>query len=755
MNDSRRFERANASVRALSEQDLSSLAATLFKTYRQTRLYDCAETFAQWAAPTFQPGAGEIGQLETLDPDQTLAEDSPGLGLQPGGERNWVPDSRTWDAQNEWRWGLSPSERIARDALLRLRKIAVATDEQNPVWQAKVAASELVAKARALKFLTSERFIARANLRPLDRAREAYAQAVAELTADFRDLAKRLDAAHAADPRAPQLQELLDAEVVQYAFIVNRVAPPAVFDFLHMSAGVRNALGHPDSTPESKLAGMKLNHFAGFLKRSWRANDWMWGRLDATQYLVASVLDRAHLSSLAGIRGDAVFDDLADFAFANDDEGVLHDAWPATIQWARQRDYGPTSIAEEVRQSLAGLEAAGPIRVQFVQLLRASVATEPSLNPRVAAALLDCCRAAIAAQIQLEVLAEELPGIVRAIKDDLELGASRASSGADWIRTPISNSHAGRVSAFRRLRIGKEETPEAEASSKLGMDVASTAAAVAAAAFSGAHGGLPPALRAPLASMRGITLVFNIIVRLLVRTPAIGIAAVVAAAVAVVWALAQPNTVLGAALPGLAAAVIGGIAVLTTMATSPLEARCRSLWAGVGLLFIVALPLALLLFVFGLPFGLREHVPVIDSWSPSPGGASKWLAGTTARTAVDIAACLTLVALAAALLRLLLGLISRRFRLIVLWTYRWALLLAGGAIAGGAAYASVHKHTAAWNGTILFLILFGAISLAPLVAELVAGMSWTVEQASFQRRRRAKRRLQSATADQPTIRTTG
>jgi predicted acylesterase/phospholipase RssA len=41
------------------------------------------------------------------------------------------------------------------------------------------------------------------------------------------------------------------------------------------------------ATPMDKLAGVELAHFGAFLKRSWRANDWMWGRLDAAQRLVA------------------------------------------------------------------------------------------------------------------------------------------------------------------------------------------------------------------------------------------------------------------------------------------------------------------------------------------------------------------------------------------------------------------------------------------------------------------------------------
>ena len=36
---------------------------------------------------------------------------------------------------------------------------------------------------------------------------------------------------------------------------------------------------------------MQFHHFGAFYKRSWRANDWMWGRLDGAGWLVHLVLD--------------------------------------------------------------------------------------------------------------------------------------------------------------------------------------------------------------------------------------------------------------------------------------------------------------------------------------------------------------------------------------------------------------------------------------------------------------------------------
>ena len=38
--------------------------------------------------------------------------------------------------------------------------------------------------------------------------------------------------------------------------------------------------------PDHKLAGNELKNFSAFLRRRWRENDWMWGRLDAVPTLV-------------------------------------------------------------------------------------------------------------------------------------------------------------------------------------------------------------------------------------------------------------------------------------------------------------------------------------------------------------------------------------------------------------------------------------------------------------------------------------
>lgn len=49
--------------------------------------------------------------------------------------------------------------------------------------------------------------------------------------------------------------------------------------------------------PKTKLAGDRLGNFSAFLSRRFRANDWMWGRMDAAAGLVEVLLRRDYLSN--------------------------------------------------------------------------------------------------------------------------------------------------------------------------------------------------------------------------------------------------------------------------------------------------------------------------------------------------------------------------------------------------------------------------------------------------------------------------
>lgn len=67
-------------------------------------------------------------------------------------------------------------------------------------------------------------------------------------------------------------------------------------EFVQVSANTRTSLTQdasesPPLDNVNKLRGVELHHFAAFYKNSWRAYDWMWGRLDGSGWLVHILLD--------------------------------------------------------------------------------------------------------------------------------------------------------------------------------------------------------------------------------------------------------------------------------------------------------------------------------------------------------------------------------------------------------------------------------------------------------------------------------
>src|SRR5919201_1306893 len=52
------------------------------------------------------------------------------------------------------------------------------------------------------------------------------------------------------------------------------------------------------SRPDEKLTGLGLGHFAGFYRRTWRANDFMWGRLDAAARIADLLVDRTRAAEV-------------------------------------------------------------------------------------------------------------------------------------------------------------------------------------------------------------------------------------------------------------------------------------------------------------------------------------------------------------------------------------------------------------------------------------------------------------------------
>lgn len=117
-------------------------------------------------------------------------------------------------------------------------------------------------------------------------------------------------------------------------------------------------------TAREKVAGDELGHFGAFLKRSWRANDWMWGRLDASSFLAAVLAEQGHpvpAGAVEAVQAAIVREEaphVVAAVLADRRSGAASPFGEALVGTA---DLGPAPSWEEVRDSL-GLGTGQPER---------------------------------------------------------------------------------------------------------------------------------------------------------------------------------------------------------------------------------------------------------------------------------------------------------------------------------------------------------------------------------------------------------
>ncbi|MGY6501237.1 MAG: patatin-like protein [Acidimicrobiales bacterium] len=225
-------------------------------------------------------------------------------------------------------------------------------------------------------------------------------------------------------------------------------------DLIELSWNAPNALD--PRPPAAKLAGVEFGRLGAFVKRSWRANDWMWGRMDGAAQLVRLLLDPRRLRQ-CGVTPDDVLDLLVRL-----DDG---------------RDL-PPSTARILRSELGFLDPAA-----------ASLVPAPRALPHTSAAF--------ARLVQLDIARDELPHVVQAVERSVEEGAGEGDGGQfrrayrDHTRTVRARDlDAGTVELLvRSCRIG-EETAGGEVGEDLLTRTAGRTLVVAVNALTGTSSGL-------------------------------------------------------------------------------------------------------------------------------------------------------------------------------------------------------------------------------------------------------------------------
>ncbi len=94
-------------------------------------------------------------------------------------------------------------------------------------------------------------------------------------------------------------RKLFNLAVTEQTFLPSEDDLYQPVELVQLSADTRSLLTPSNATAASKLTGLQFHHFGAFYKKSWRANDWMWGRLDASGWLVHALLDPRRLKSRA------------------------------------------------------------------------------------------------------------------------------------------------------------------------------------------------------------------------------------------------------------------------------------------------------------------------------------------------------------------------------------------------------------------------------------------------------------------------
>ena len=241
---------------------------------------------------------------------------------------------------------------------------------------------------------------------------------------------------------------LMDLHIVSWTIGDDSTENVTPVDLVQISAQTQNAFARYSLDLHSKLGGASVARFSGFLKRSWRLNDWTWGRLDAATMLTRILLSPERLQALSARlespsdstqdRAKAVVSHLVKTAY-DVPVAVSFDAWVAARPWAV--DLVPDA-REQVARALAGDIQPRPAGGQL-----------PPYELHKLTELLTYAR-------HTDVIIEELPLVASAIVADRFDGANPRSHGERFLQQygvllkEVQQENATPSGGDRRLDLG-------------------------------------------------------------------------------------------------------------------------------------------------------------------------------------------------------------------------------------------------------------------------------------------------------------
>ena len=177
-----------------------------------------------------------------------------------------------------------------------------------------------------------------------------------------------------------------------------------VVELVQISLQTKHAFATVTTNAADKLGGNRLGRFAGFLKESWRINDWTWGRLDAATMLCRVALEPRR------VRRWVAFDDAEPRDMATRFVGALVDVL-----------FPEDKPGDGFRELLAA------VTDELEQFVFAQT-TPADLPPT-----LEHLASLFAWAIQADIAAAELPALRTAVEADVRAGAARGTAGARFV----------------------------------------------------------------------------------------------------------------------------------------------------------------------------------------------------------------------------------------------------------------------------------------------------------------------------------
>lgn len=188
--------------------------------------------------------------------------------------------------------GLQPLLQHGIDAVIdETEQMVLDVAAHNPPWEPTQLDKRTIAQVALAQLRVAAEVVSSVPVSPEDEEPQ-------HVKATLQGLAGGPDLRTAFASSAQIGRRLLVAEVYVSLAGLDRPADEQQEVALALISGNARSRWAPSMKPGEKIAGLKLAHFGAFYKRSWRVNDWLWGRVDGASRLCEVLLDPKRLWQL-------------------------------------------------------------------------------------------------------------------------------------------------------------------------------------------------------------------------------------------------------------------------------------------------------------------------------------------------------------------------------------------------------------------------------------------------------------------------